>query len=182
MNSLLQAYDGPSVPSLFAHVLGEKFAKRAEDAPSVAYSLAGLLYLSGSGWLLLTVPNAFVRGVFAAMTEPGIELPTWEHGSRFNAHISVMSADEVKKIGADTISERGKMYNYSLGRLTTVVPPTPNVARVWMITVHSPDLQALRRSYGLSSLPHAGEHAFHITVAMRRRGVLGRNEARKESR
>lgn len=183
MNSLIQAYDGPSVPSLVAHLAGTKFVKEA-DAPRPAYNLAGTLYLSKSGWLLLSVPNPFVRGVFAAMHEPGIELPPSGHANGFEAHITVMSEEELAQVGGpDKITERGKMFTYSLGRLRELEPDGwSDVAKAWVITVHSDDLQALRRSYGLSSLPAEGKHAFHITVAVRRRGVLGRNDTVKEKR
>ncbi len=177
-HSLIQVYDGPCLPDLVAHLAGERLYKLAEsDAPSVAYNLAGMLYLSKSGWLLLSVPNAFIRGVFAAMHEPGIELPPNEHGKIFNAHISVMSKEEVDKIGPEKIKERGKLYTYSLGRLKSVEPAGwPDISRVWFITVHSPDLQELRRSHGLSSLPRDGEFDFHVTVCVRRKGVTGRND------
>jgi hypothetical protein len=48
-----------------------------------------------------------------------------------------------------------------------------------MLRVHSPELQELRRSYGLSSLPNDGKFDFHITVAIRRKNVLGRNTVSK---
>ena len=43
---------------------------------STGYPLSGRLYRSKTGWLLLSVPNALVRGVYDAMTAPGAELPT----------------------------------------------------------------------------------------------------------
>jgi hypothetical protein len=49
---------------------------------------------------------------------------------------------------------------------------------VWAIQVASPELAALRKSYGLSPLPN-GDHQFHITVAVRRKNVLAPNEVAK---
>lgn len=143
------------------------------------FPLAGRLYLAKSGWLLLSVPNALVRGVFDALTEPGAELPTAGvfnvpnvKGDLVNAHISVMNADEVASIGADKINERGHMFGYTLGGLKEIdVKNVDGVSKVWAVQVSSPALSALRKSYGLSALPN-DDHPFHITVAARRKGVL----------
>lgn len=142
------------------------------------YPLAGRLYLAKSGWLLLSVPNALVRGVFDAMTAPGAELPTagvWNLSDKqelLNAHISVMTAAEVSQVGADKINERGHMFGYTLSGLKEITPEGNGpISKVWAIQVSAPDLSALRKSYGLSALPH-GDHPLHITVAVRRKGIL----------
>lgn len=178
--SLLKVTDGPPPWAALLFDLGSRLVKEAA-APAVAYNLAGRLYLSQSGYLLLNVPNALVRGTFSAMSEPGIELPPAGPDGNLNAHITVMSPDEVTQAGGpDKITERGKQYAYTLGRVYSVEPDGwPGVARVWYVKVHSPELQQLRRSYGLSSLPRDGKHDFHVSVAIRRKKVLGRNGAAK---
>jgi hypothetical protein len=146
---------------------------------ATSYPLAGRLYLAKSGWLLLSVPNALVRGVFDAVTEPGAELPLAGvmnvpnvEAELLNAHISVMTADEVRSIGHNSINERGHMFGYTLGALKEIdVKSVAGVSKVWVIQVASPALSALRKSYGLSALPKEDE-PFHITVAVRRKGVL----------
>jgi hypothetical protein len=160
--------------------MGADLVKTA-DEPVPAYSLGGALYLSPTGWVMLAVPATLVRGVFAAMTEPGVELPPPGPDGRLNAHISVFSPEDVALIGgADKITERGKQFTYTLGRLVSVDPDGwPGISRAWMIRIHSVELQRLRRAYGLSSLPADGKRDFHITVGVRRRGVLGRNDVAK---
>ena len=178
--SILQATEGPPVHERLIFRIGE-YIKTASDAVP-AYNLAGTLYLSSSGWLMLSVPNALVRGFFAAMHEPGVELPPSGPDGQLNAHISVMKPAEVALLGgADKINERGKQFFYSVGRWVEVTDPEgwSEMAKVWFLRVHSPELQALRRSYGLSSLPNEGKHDFHITAAVLRRKVLGRNDTRK---
>lgn len=146
---------------------------------ATSYPLAGRLYLSKSGWLLLAVPNALVRGVYDAMPAPGAELPTMRSHNGdttdkelLNAHISVMTAAEVSKIGADKINERGHMFGYTLGALKEIEPRSgSNLSKIWAIQVSAPLLSALRKSYGLSAFPNDDE-PFHITVAVRKRGVL----------
>lgn len=177
--SLVAVTDGPPVWAALLFQAGQALVKAAEA--ELAYNLAGRLYVSASGYLLLSVPNALVRGTFSAMAEPGIELPPSGPDGQLNAHVTVMSPDELTLVGgADAVTERGKQFRYTLGRVYGVEPAGwPEMRRVWFIRVHSPELQALRRSYGLSSLPGNGERDFHVTVAVRRRGVLGRNESAK---
>lgn len=159
---------------------------RSEKQAATNYPLSGRLYLAKSGWLLLSVPNALVRGVFDAMTAPGAELPLAgtmnvpNVGSDvLNAHISVMTAEEVEKIGPDRLNERGHHYGYSLGPIREIdVKNIDGVSKVWAIQVSSPALAALRKSYGLSPLPK-GDHPFHITVAVRRKNVLADNNIGK---
>ncbi len=141
-------------------------------------ALSGRLYFSKSGWLLLSVPNALGRGAFDALSEPGAELPK---GSDYNAHISVMTPDDVAAIGGpDVITERGHQFHYSLGPIKEVVPEgQTELAKVWYIAVSSPELRELRRSYGLPAQPHDGEWDFHITFAQRRKSVLRSNDISK---
>jgi hypothetical protein len=178
--SILRFTAGPSRLERLLAAAGESLVKEAGE-PTPAYNLSGQLYLSPSGYVLLAVPNALVRGVFAAMHEPGAELPPGHDGGPFNAHITVFRPDELELIGgADRVTERGKQFLYTIGRLMSVEPDGwPGVSRAFYLGVHSPELQALRRSYGLSSLPDGGRRAFHVTVAVTRRGVLGRSASAK---
>jgi hypothetical protein len=146
--------------------------------PKATYSMSGRLYLSASGWLLLSVPNSLVRGAFDALDEPGIELPVKD--GKLNAHISVMNSSEVDQIGADKITERGHTFAYQTGKVKETSPGGwAEMSKVWMIEVKSPELQKLRKSYGLSALPHDGEYQFHITLAVRRKNVLRNSDVRK---
>lgn len=152
----------------------------AADPPVLSYSMAGRLYLSKSGWILLSVPNALVRGIFDTIHEGGVELPPGPDGV-FNAHISVIPAKELESIGGpDMISERGHMFHYTLGPLKEVQPATwDEISRVWLVEVRSPELEKLRKSYGLTALPNDNQHKFHITVAVRRKKVLQENDISK---
>lgn len=179
--SILTVFDGPTHVQRMLYAAGERFVKEAAEA-EVAYDLHGTLYLSKSGWILLSVPNEFARGIFKQIHTPGIELPPGPNGEPFNAHISVFKPEELDLIGGgEAISERGKQFAYTLGRLYTIEPDDPRFSKVWYVKIHSPELQTLRRSYGMSSLPNDGRYDFHVTVAVRRTGVLGRNDTRKEA-
>lgn len=181
------AYDPAAIKLHPAYAAGNAAAwlSKTGAAAGVNHYLSGRLYVSKTGWLLLSVPNALVRGVFDAMTATGAELPTMSafkgessDGELLNAHITVMTGDEVDQIGKDKINERGHHFHYALGPVREFSPKTESLSRVWAIQVASPELAALRKSYGLSALPN-GDHQFHITVAVRRKNVLGANEVAK---
>lgn len=163
---------------------GQQLVKVAGDTrPS--YEMSGLLYHKNGtrgDWIMLSVPNALVRGAFQALDAPGIQLPPSGKDNQLHAHISVILPDELELVGGpDKITERGKSFSYRLGGLDTVQPAGwSEFSQCWMLRVHSPELQALRRSYGLPSLPNQGKHDFHVTIAVRKRGVLGRNETGKD--
>lgn len=162
-----------------AWFVGASWIKTA-GKPELSYGLAGRLYLARSGWLLLSVPNALLRGAFEALQEPGVELPYHSDGT-LSAHISVMRPEELEQIGGgDKITERGKLFHYTLGPAQSVVPAGWGaMSRVWMIKVHSPELKKLRVSYGLPPLPNNNQFEFHITFAVRRKGVLQANATSK---
>jgi len=176
--SLLSTQDSPPTWAARLFAAGRELVKQA--AEEVSYNLAGRLYVSSSGHLLLSVPNSLVRGVFSAMREPGIELPPSGSDGNLNAHIAVMSATDLKGLGgADKVTERGKEFRYSLGKLYSFdTPAWPGVSHVWYLKVHSPELQTLRKSYGMTPLPNGGS-SFCVVVAIRRRSVLGRNTVAK---
>lgn len=156
--------------------------KSAGGKPATTHSLSGELYKSKSGWLLLRVPNALVRGAFAALDEPGVELPPSGPDNGLNAHISVIRPEELEAAGLDPddIKERGQHFKYTLGPVQTVTPNGwAEMSKVWFIKVQSPDLKQLRRTYGLTPLPKNNEFDFHISIAVRRKNVLGSNSVRK---
>lgn len=151
----------------------------------VANHLSGRLYATPAGWVMLSVPNALMRGLFDALDQPGAELPPG-HGdaARPTAHISVMRPEEVARIGgADKVTERGHQFRYGLGRVMTVAPAGwPEMQTVWFARVVSPELKKLRVSYGLSPEPDNGQKPFHLTFAVKRRGVLHQDGPAKGGR
>jgi shikimate kinase len=153
---------------------------KAGGTPELSYALAGRLILSQSGWGLLEVPNALVRGAFDALHEPGAELPP-ASGNRLKAHISVFRPEELKEIGGpEKITEWGHFFKYTLGPVREVAPAGwSEMSKCWYIQVRSPELEKIRKSYGLSGTPKDGEFDFHITIGVRRKNVLRDNEVSK---
>ena len=149
----------------------------ATKTAAPAYAMTGRLYKSPKGFILLSVPNAIVRGVYDTLDEPGVELPPTMGDRQLNAHITVMRPEE---IDGDKVTERGHSYHYTLGPLKEVTPAGwKDMSKAWVIQVKSPELEKLRKSYGLTKLPHDGEYPFHITVAVRRKNVLNPGDVAK---
>jgi hypothetical protein len=151
--------------------------KTAGDA-ELSYAMKGELYLTANGNLQLSVPNNLARGVFDSLHEVGIELPSKR--GLFNAHVTVASREELATIGGgDKISERGHSFSYTLGPLREVVPAGwAEMSRVWFLEVRSPELEKLRKSYGLPAQPPV---PFHLTVAVRRKSVTRPTDVVKHS-
>lgn len=170
--SLISVVDLPDYRHLLLYeVLKEKRA---------SVRMSGLLQATSSGYLIVAVPTALVRGIFDAMHEPGISLPSAIDGGVLRAGIVVMTPEELKQAGgADAITERGKHYTYTLGNLEeTPARNWPGVATCWHLRVKSPDLGQLRRSYGLPTKLE-GESDFSIVIACRKTGVLTSNATSK---
>jgi hypothetical protein len=155
------------------------YMDKAAGTPALSYSLTGRLVGTKSGWVVLEVPMALVRGAFDALNEPGVELPPPASGyDDYKSHISVIRPEELKEIGGiDRISERGHFFSYALRSLKSVEPAGwPEMSKVWFIEVTSLALKNLRKSYGLEPLP---KHQFHITIGCRRKSVLRNNDVSK---
>jgi len=153
-----------------------------DEEKRAAVQLSGLLQATSSGYLIVGVPAALVRGVFDALHAPGISLPAAIDGGALRAGIVVMTPDELKSIGGrESVTERGKQYSYQLGDLEeTPARDWPGVSTCWHLRIKSPDLGALRRSYGLPSKLE-GDCDFSIVIACRKVGVLTSNAISKST-
>jgi len=172
--SLISVTDQPSSDFLKLYTDVKDKEKRA------AVQMAGLLQATKGGHLIVGVPAALVRGVYDAMSEPGISLPTSVDGGALRAGIVVMTPSELESVGgASKVSERGKQYPYTLGDLVEVsARGWPGVSACWHLRIKSPELGKLRRSYGLSTKLE-GDSDFSIVVACRKSGVLASNATSK---
>lgn len=141
------------------------------EATVATGSQSGRLLVSPTtGWVLLDVPNDFVRGVFASLDEPDAVLPINQQfgQTELDAHISVMSKDEVEQAGGvnKIRAHDGRRFRYQLGALKMVnTPQSVEWKRAWYVTVKSPELEAFRKELGLTARPNNNKFEFHITVA-----------------
>lgn len=172
--SLISVFDAPD----FRHFQLYELAQNEEKRSSVR--LVGLLQLVGSGHLIVGVPMSLVRGLYDSIHEPGISLPTEVDGGPVRTGIVVMTPDELEQIGgADKVTERGKQFGYYFDKLVEApAKGWAGVSACWHMRVTSPELTALRRSYGLASKLR-GDCDFSIVVACRKVGVLATNATSK---
>lgn len=168
---LIQAYDD------LAYTLGQAVAYTHKEAAAKSNALSGELYAASDKSIMLSVPNSLVRGAFDAIDANGLSLPG--KNGKFNAHIVVMTPEEVSKLGGvDKVTERGHHFHYNLGALHEApITNSFDYSKTWFLSVTSPELSQLRKTYGLESTP--GKHGFHVVVALRKLGVLGHNEVSK---
>jgi hypothetical protein len=158
--------------SLLFHNIGQAFEKCAD------VQFSGLLQISKEGALVVAVPASLVRGIFDALHEPGISLPTHDNNPKVvRATITVMTPEEVTAAGgAAAIVERGRSYRYTMQGLVKLPAKNwPGVAHCWHMRIRSPELTQLRVSYGLDRKLNMGKDDFSIVVAYRKIGVLAEN-------
>jgi hypothetical protein len=160
-----------------AYTVGQAAAYTHKEAAVKSNALSGELYAASDKSIMLSVPNALVRGAFDAIDANGLSLPG--KNGKFNAHIVVMTPDEVSKLGGvEKITERGHRFHYNLSSLHEApITNSFDYSKTWFLSVTSPELAQLRKTYGLDSTP--GKHGFHVVVALRKLGVLGHNEISK---
>lgn len=154
-----------------------ELARLGLNYKDASVELGGLLQVVSTNHLVVSVPTAFVRGLFSMIDEPGLSLPYTLGDGFVKPCIVVMTPEEVEKIGgASVIRERGRTYSFRLGALrqhnSTGIK---GISSCWAVDVVSSSLVALRRSYGLDS-KLAGRYGFSILVACRKAGVLRNNE------
>lgn len=138
-----------------------KTANRREDA-----WLRGKVLQTDDGFVFVNVSNDIINGFFSALEEEGAEQPPYRESkySGIGAHISVMDAEEIKD---RVLDEKGKSIRYRVTGVFQVDPDRGKMERIWALDVDSPDLEEIRRRYGLS--PKLRGHNFHITFAVRNR-------------
>lgn len=151
-----------------------------QAAAGQGVELSGLLQLTklrGAECLVVSVPVALVRGVFSAMTSPGIELPTDTDG-RVTSCIQVVTDQELATVTRPErfTADRGKAFAYRIGKVhETDAGGKDGISKSWAMRIDSPQLSLLRRTHGLPPME------FWLPVAVRRVGVLGNNPIAKNS-
>jgi hypothetical protein len=145
-----------------------------------AVKFKGLLQLSSSGHLIVTVPAALIRGLYDSLADPGLSLPRVTDGGGVRSGIVVMTPAEVEEVGGPAkIVDRGKTFSFEFGDF--FISPADGwagVSKCWHWHVKSTELQELRKTYGLPTKIE-GLYDFSLIVAYRKTGVLGLNVVSK---
>jgi hypothetical protein len=130
----------------------------------------GQLRQNKQGFIYLDVNNQFINAMLPHLRTEGLTRPPY-----FNlfiapegAHVPIISKREADFHYLDEIKELGQSFSFVIEGLYSSKPDTwPEVEEVWFLKVQSPELEALRQRYFLTTLPNG--HDFHIAVAVKPR-------------
>lgn len=149
--------------------------KLASDAADVVFT--GELRQTSDGFVFVDVPNSIYSG-FLPLLGQGIEQPpkNERHYDDIGAHISVIKRKEIEE-NQIQFKDVGKKISYKMLGVQKVDNPDgwDEMEAVWFIPVLAPDLEAVRKSYGLS--PTIKDHDFHITLGVKKRLVEDYSDA-----
>lgn len=130
--------------------------------------LYGKLKQANDGYVYVDVSNNFINGIFPLIRDPDAEKPPYFEAKyqKVGAHISVIKSEEAEML--EDIEEIGEEFAFKLGPLKSTEPEGwDDMDRVWFIQLEAPELEQLRKKYGLSKKLNG--HEFHITVAVKRK-------------
>lgn len=170
------------------------FGKLAADTQRRRVQFVGEVVCDASNpkkpWIYLKVNKGLAEAAWEALAEQRIEGIEAHYD---NPHITLVSGPEAldlyERYGDKWQSAcgQGRKLRFSLQNAIVDLDPVdwPEVDRVWLLEVRSPQLRAYRKSLGLSELPHdnAGklELPFHITVAIRKRSKRPRGSSKMDA-
>lgn len=117
-----------------------------------------------SGFLYLDVSNKFISDVLPLLQTRGKITPPSGFGKKGSkgAHISVIYKNELN-FPMGMLPELGKKITFYVVDIGTAQKNKNGVdQKIWMIRIVSPELEKLRKKYGLNPLCHGED--FHITL------------------
>ena len=151
------------ITSLFSPLTaGEDYTREQQTEALVAAKTIesrGVLRQKKNGFVYLDVDNAFIQKVIPGIALPGKISPIKNGSKGMGAHISVITEQEVKRLGAPQVSEVGKIFSFHVIEVRSFIVQG---TKLWALIVEAPELTSLRRIYGLE--PELKGHAFHITL------------------
>ena len=149
----------------------KEITKDAFESSIISYigsilPVAGTLQQTSSGFIYLDIANEYITSIIPFFNDPSIDKPPYfEKPFTAGAHIPIATSYEEKKLFSSI--PIGEVFSFSVTGCykSTLIYDIKN-KYVWYLTISSDELQGLRRSLGLSSLPD-GE-TFYITVAYKK--------------
>ena len=144
-------------------ILSDNTRKRMVD-------LKGVLKKTPDNFVYINIPNNIVNGLVLLLDSEEVEKPPYDLKSfnRVGAHISIIGIDEYEDHDLGEIKEIGQEFNFRFKGLRKVDPEGwDEMSQVYFIEVESPELEKLRKRYGLSKLIDG--HQFHITVGVEKK-------------
>lgn len=117
----------------------------------------GVLVQQEDGYAYIKVDDNYIFRLLPKLHAPGYAKPPYfRRANSPGAHISVIYEKENVKL-----KEVGQKFSFNL-RDIIIVHPNKHTSYI-VLQVHAPELEALRKSYGLSS--KLNNYEFHISLA-----------------
>lgn len=136
---------------------------RIEEQPLALEATAklphtGVLKQKENGFVYLDVSNGFIDEVVPLLEIPGKLSQRPTALKSMGAHISVFNEKE-----GIVPQELGQTFSFEAADIRSFTLNTRDgLKKLWALSVHAPELERLRASYGLSPLMKG--HAYHITL------------------
>lgn len=120
---------------------------------------------NANGFVYVDVDDAYVHELIQFIQKEGFEEPPYFDGPGLvGAHITVVYPEEMKKYGVKSIEECGTSIYFTPRTCQIVHPPRwQEIDEVYFIVVDAPQLDNLRKKYGLPKR----EYDFHITIGVK---------------
>lgn len=118
-----------------------------------------------NGFVYVDLEDEYIHQLISFIQEEGFQEPPYFGDSRLvGAHISVIYSAESAKYGMEEIEECGERISFTLQNCQIVHPPSwKEIDEVYLVAVQAPELDAIRKKYGLPKK----KHDFHITIGVK---------------
>lgn len=125
---------------------------------AMVLSQEGILRQKENGFVYLDVSNELINRIVPLMDLPGVFRSRPTASRSIGAHISVFHEKE-----EITPEEIGSSFSFHVEEIRSFTLHTRDgLKKLWVIAVHSPELECLREKYGCS--PKLKGYDFHITL------------------
>jgi len=116
-------------------------------------------------FVYVDLDDAYIHSLLPFIQEEGFEEPPYFNiPNGAGAHISVVYPEEMQKYKLNKIAECGKTIYFTLKTCKVVHPSTwKEVDEVYVIVVEAPELEKIRKKYGLPKQTYE----FHITIGIK---------------
>lgn len=123
----------------------------------------GVLKFS-DGFVYVDISDDYIHELIHFVGADFQEPPYFGRPELVGAHITVIYPGEVKKYKIRAIQESGEIISFTPKTCQIVHPPHwEGIQEVYFVTVEAPDLEKLRKKYGLPKQ----EYDFHITIGVK---------------
>jgi len=130
----------------------------------------GLLQEVKGQFIYVKVDDLYIYKLLDFIRNEGYEEPPYfGQPDLVGAHISVIYPDEMQNGKIEPIDELGKVICFQIKGCEIVHPPNwKDVDQVYILTLYAPELDEMRKKYGLPKR----KYDFHITIGIKRKTAL----------